>query len=147
MLENSTAHAFKDHYAKNLLECIVMDIISGAHGAEKVECDSFYSIRGALSYIRENFTAQITLSDIAAHCGYSESYMSRKFREFTEKKFSEYLAEARCRYAKTLIASTDMSINAVCFKSGFNSFSQFSRSFKKYCGAPPLSFRKPEFKE
>lgn len=147
MMEKSSAHAFKTHYAKNLLECIIINAATETESTDEFKDDNLHMIRVALNYIHENFTKKLTLSDIAAQCGYSESYMSRKFHLFTGKTFGDYLAETRCRHAKMLIASTDMSMYDICFDSGFSSFSQFSRCFKKCCGISPASFRKPEYKE
>lgn len=147
ILEKSHDRAFETHYAKNLLECIIINAATGTENTDEFKDDSIHTIRSALNYIHENFTKKLTLSDIAAQCGYSESYISRKFHIFTGKTFGEYLAETRCRHAKMLIASTDMSMYDICFYSGFTSFSQFSRCFKKCCGIPPASFRKPEYKE
>ena len=45
------------------------------------------------------------------------------------------------RNACRLLANTDMSVTDVCFSCGFESFSNFMRTFKARVGSTPLGFR------
>ena len=141
LMHENSVNTLSAYYSNNLLECIMMELMN-CTGIDTVQCESFYTIRNALNYIHENFRGKITLNDIAEQCGYSPSYMSRVFREFTGQTFGNYLSRLRCRYAKTMIASTAIPIYDICFESGFNSLSQFSRTFRKHCGFSPGMLRK-----
>ena len=67
--------------------------------------------------------------------------MSKKFKMYAGVGFQDYLTGIRCKYAKNLICSSDKRLSDICFESGFNSFSQFERSFKKCVGKSPKAFR------
>jgi len=92
-------------------------------------------------YIHQNFRNGITLSDVAATLNVTPSYMSRIFTENLGVTFKQYLNEIRYNYAMRLLMHSDMSSTEICFESGFNDYSNFSRSFKKKFGVSPGEFR------
>ncbi|WP_024867263.1 response regulator transcription factor [Butyrivibrio sp. FCS014] len=85
-------------------------------------------------YLEENFTdSKLNLTFVAQHFGFSASYLSRKFKQDTGKKFVEYLNDLRMkealRYAK---GGSKMYYTAS--EVGIPDPNYFSRCFKKYTG-------------
>ena len=85
-------------------------------------------------YLDESFTdSKLNLTSVAQRFGFSASYLSRKFKQDTGKKFVEYLNDLRMkeaiRYAKN---GAKMYLTAA--EVGIPDPNYFSRCFKKYTG-------------
>ena len=85
-------------------------------------------------YLEENFTdSTLNLAYIAQHFGFSPSYLSRKFKADTGKKFVEYLNDLRMKKAMEL-AGSGMKMYLTASEVGIPDPNYFSRCFKKYAG-------------
>jgi AraC-like DNA-binding protein len=84
----------------------------------------------------------VRLTEAAEVCDLSESHLSRLFHQSTGMTFQEYVRRFRLERACELLATTDQSITRVAFESGFQSISQFHRSFKAVYKARPHEYRK-----
>ena len=83
----------------------------------------------------------MTLDTLAALTHLSRNYFSELFSSSTGRTFKSYLIDLRLRQACRLLANTDMSVTDVCYASGFDSFSNFMRTFKSRHKVTPLKFR------
>ena len=93
-------------------------------------------------FIDENFSQPITLSMLANHLGFSETYCSKIIKQKNKVGFSEYLNQVRIREAIYFLESSDMSVTEVCSAVGYSSVSTFNRNFKRIAGVSPTEFRK-----
>ena len=85
-------------------------------------------------YLEENFRdSTLNLAFIAQHFGFSSSYLSRKFKADTGKKFVEYLNELRMKKAMEL-AKNGTKMYLTASEVGIPDPNYFSRCFKKYTG-------------
>lgn len=82
----------------------------------------------------------VPLSEAAASLGYSERSLRRQLAlaGTTYRKLAEQIAESR---ARQLLGNTTSSIQAIAFDLGFDSPSNFARSFKRWTGTSPKAFR------
>ena len=55
--------------------------------------------------------------------------------------FTDYVNKYRINQAKKLLLM-DKNVTEACFDSGFENLSHFNRTFKKFAGENPSSFRK-----
>lgn len=93
-----------------------------------------------LSYLESGDNLGAPLSAAAAALGYSE----RGLRRDLEKAGASYrglIDEVRERRARFLLRNTDRSIQAIACELGYDSASNFSRSFKRWTGITPKMFR------
>ncbi len=97
-------------------------------------------VRSCCDYMRLHPEEEITLASLAAHAGYTEYYLSRKFKEETGQTVREYLKKARLDEACRLIQSTRMSLLEISEKLQFGNRSFFTREFKKYTGQTPAAY-------
>lgn len=94
-----------------------------------------------LSYIQNNLDT-VTLEDIADHFGFSVAYCSRLVRDTTGFTFTRWKRILRVRLAERLLLNTDLSIEEIGSRLGYENPETFIRSFKKEMHITPARYRK-----
>lgn len=98
-----------------------------------------------VSYIRENFSTDITLSSLANKFSISPEHLSRLFKKETGLGFSKYLNSLRLQYAEQLLKSSErQSITQVAEICGFEDSNYFSKKFKEVYGISPKKMQKKD---
>jgi AraC-like DNA-binding protein len=106
------------------------------HGrAEPVE------IWKARKFIAENSAEKVSLTKVAKAVNISANYLSEKFKLVTGVNFVQYVARIRIEKARELLKDLGLGISEIAFGVGFQSLSQFNRTFKKLMGKSPTQFR------
>ncbi len=95
-----------------------------------------------VNFIENNYSRQLTLPEIAAQFGISESSLTKKIKIFTNMTFKEYLTKTRIEAAKSLLISSEKSITEIAYECGYNNSNFFGDVFKKAVGMSPSSYRK-----
>ena len=95
-----------------------------------------------VNFIENNYSRQLTLPEIAAQFGISESSLIKKIKIFTNMTFKEYLTKTRIEAAKSLLISSEKSITEIAYECGYNNSNFFGDVFKKAVGMSPSSYRK-----
>lgn len=99
-------------------------------------------ISESVKYIDENFSTDLKLKDVADAVGYSRSRFSYLFKSVSGQTFIEYLNKVRINKAVQLLNNTDKSITDISYEVGFNTISNFNKTFKHLMGKTPRSYRK-----
>jgi len=99
-------------------------------------------VSNAKQYIKEHFSDNITISDIAEKEGFNVSYFSTLFKKETGQTFSEYLTGVRVDEAKRLLKETNLSVPLVCEAVGYSDTKHFTATFRKTTGIKPGEYRK-----
>lgn len=94
-----------------------------------------------LNYIAQNF-ATATLSDTAAHFGYTPEHLHRIIKKQTGNGFSVFQLSVRMSKAAYLLSETSIPIYRIAAILGLSGSEYFSRIFKKYTGISPRAYRK-----
>lgn len=102
------------------------------------------AVQKCCDYIEMNLGKKLRAADLAVLVGYSEYYITRKFREETGFFLNDYIKFARMERAKLLLQSTDLSILEIAEQLGFATRSYFSQAFRAITGMTPTQFRKRE---
>ncbi|MEA4966388.1 MAG: AraC family transcriptional regulator [Oscillospiraceae bacterium] len=95
-----------------------------------------------MSYIEQNYTQQINLDMIASSIGYNRNYICSAFKKDTDITIIEYLNFVRIRQAAIYFSYSDMEISLTSARVGFINISHFNRTFKKFTGISPSTFKK-----
>lgn len=95
-----------------------------------------------IKYISENFSKQISNNTLAALTGYHEYYLNRLFVKYTGTSIHKYIINMRIDEAKRLLLNTNIPIQDISEKTGFNNDTYFSNIFKNKLGVSPLKYRK-----
>lgn len=96
----------------------------------------------AIEYILHNTSARITVSELAAFCSCSESYLSRIFKRRTGVNINIYINKVRVEHSKKALTTTNNSIAEIASSVGFNDPNYFSRVFAQIMGIPPKEYRR-----
>ena len=96
-------------------------------------------------YIAEHYREDIHLGDAARVMGFSEGHFARSFRSKFGTSFVEWLTQYRIEKSKQLLTRSEMPIEQVAYRVGFNNYSYFCACFKKKCGMSPGTYRKLSF--
>ena len=84
----------------------------------------------------------ISLKLLANRLNVSPAYLGTVFHQQTGYYFNDYLAEARLKYGAELLLTTNLKIKDIVEKCCFSSQTYFNRSFKRYFGTSPVSYRR-----
>lgn len=84
----------------------------------------------------------VSLASLSRRLGYSEFYISKKFREISGMQLRDYLRYRRLAFALKEIRDTDRGILEIALKYGFSSHEAFTRAFKEAYGVSPSEYRK-----
>ena len=95
------------------------------------------AITRARSFIAEHAGEELSLAAVARVVNMSATYFSEKFKEVAGINFVEYVARTRVGNARTLFLDPNRRVSEVAFEVGFQSLSQFNRTFKKVAGQSP----------
>ncbi|OXM87143.1 helix-turn-helix domain-containing protein [Paenibacillus rigui] len=97
-------------------------------------------IEQVILYLHEHYMTPLSLESCADLFGTSPYTLSRAFKQITGINFIDFLTNIRISSAKTLLIETDMKINEVADRVGYQ-HSYFNRLFKKYEGITPSQYR------
>jgi AraC-like DNA-binding protein/ligand-binding sensor protein len=96
----------------------------------------------AMDFIEENLSESIHLNEVAAEVNMSPFYFCRRFKEATGMTLTHYISHCRVKLAEEMLLHTTRRVADIAFEVGFQSLSQFNRSFLKLAGQSPTEFRK-----
>ena len=72
----------------------------------------------------------------------SPSYFSTLFKKLNGLTLWEYVQMRRIELAADQLLSTDKNVSEIALACGYNSISNFNRSFKAMTGQTPVAYRK-----
>jgi AraC-like DNA-binding protein len=95
----------------------------------------------ARQYIETHKTEEISLADVAAAAGASIFHFSKVFHRSTGVTFTDYLSRVRVEDARTKLLNPNLRVSEIAYDCGFQSLTQFNRTFKRVFGQSPTEFR------
>ena len=98
-------------------------------------------VQHCCDYIELHLESDLSLKTIADEVGYTEYYLSRKFKKEVGVNLHEYIRFARIERAKTLLNSTELSVAHIAELLQFCSSSHFSRAFQSVTGLTPVQWK------
>lgn len=91
-------------------------------------------------YIEDNYTKQLTLTQLAQVTCLSPSYLSSAFKQQYTQSPMEYVTQLRIHKAKQLMQQEDVRLKYIAEAVGYNDEFYFSRVFKKAEGVSPTTY-------
>lgn len=98
-------------------------------------------VSNAKRFIQNRFQDKISLDEAAQAVNASTRHFCKVFKDATGITFTDYLARVRVEKAKNMLQNPHLRVSEIAFETGFDSISQFNRSFKRITGLAPTQFR------
>ncbi len=116
-------------YDKKGLEAISGDQDSAVYSA----------VFSAIRFVQENFSEKITAESLEKLTGVGKRRLCENFLSVTGMTTGQYILNCRLTSAKAYLVQ-GLSVAEVCEKTGFENWSNFSRTFKKHIGLSPKQY-------
>jgi AraC-like DNA-binding protein len=99
------------------------------------------SVRRAAAFIRDHLAEPLPLAKVARVVGFAPHYFCRLFTETEGMTLTKYIRRLRLDRAKSMLTSTNLSVERVGQLSGFATRTHFQRAFKDTLGVTPRDYR------
>lgn len=119
------------HYL--LLTSSLGDILQSVHTKDSPD----HQIVEALTWLKENFRASLTIEELAEKVHMAESSFYRHFKKVTSLSPLQYQKRLRLYEAQRLLLSGACDAAHAAYAVGYESTSQFTREYKRMFGASP----------
>lgn len=103
---------------------------------------SGFGLEKAIDFVENNYMTFFKIQDLASKCGMSETHFRRLFLEKMNMTPVEYVNFIRVKKACEIIDKTDICMEDVASRVGFETPSTFNRNFKKIVGTSPYKYKK-----
>ena len=140
-LYRNPSNEIADLYAQTIIMKLMQTLIQAALPLPASTNYSKY-MTAAINYIRDHFSEQLTLEQVAQELNISRSYLALIFKKETSLTFSTWLRKYRIGKAKELLKNTNMSQDDICTEVGIYDSSYLCRLFKEYEHLSPDEYRK-----
>lgn len=141
-LYNEEVPGFEMALKALLLQCVFLLLQYSEKNENHQNRNPSEKIKMLLDYIEHHLAEQISVSDLARLCYFSEYHFMRFFKKHMNMTCIEYINNLRLEKAVEMFEHGNTSIMDVSMSVGFNNLSYFHRAFKKKYGMTPRSFIK-----
>jgi LacI family transcriptional regulator len=99
-------------------------------------------VRRAMAFIRQRASEAIDVEDVMAGARCSRRSLEKRFLRATGGTIHARIWQAHIDRAKTLLATTDLSVLQIALRSGASSGSSLTQAFRRYAGTTPTAYRR-----
>lgn len=119
------------------------DFIHRVHKIKHAQKQSQLSapILACCDYIQMHVCEKLTIRSLARLSGYTEYYLSKKFKKETGQSLNDYINHKKTEHAKLLLRSSTDSIQEISERLNYSSRSYFTRVFQEQTGLSPSEYR------
>lgn len=94
-----------------------------------------------IDYISWHVQENLRISEIAAHFGYNEKYLTTFFKKYAGITLKQQVLQAKAEVAKSALSETTHPIAQIAYSLGFSDAHNFSNAFRKLTGLSPSEYR------
>ena len=105
------------------------------------------NFRRALRFVNENYTLNLTLSQVADMACLSYYHFSKAFKKNLGVGFRDYINKKRIDRARELLVAGDRTITYIAHSVGFEDLTNFERVFKGLTSYTPSEYRNSKTKD
>lgn len=125
-----------------ILQEITIRLLNGQYGPTLrnlvAQGSPSQQIARVLSWLKLNFTQDLSMEALAAKACMSPSTFRQHFRALTGMSPLQYLKSLRLQEARQVMMNEGLDAGSAAVRVGYESASQFSREYTRLFGAPPL---------
>jgi AraC family transcriptional regulator of adaptative response / methylphosphotriester-DNA alkyltransferase methyltransferase len=96
----------------------------------------------AMTLIENEYAQDLHLEGVARRLATSRRQLQRAFAEAASTSFRDELARVRMQHARDLLAADELPVRQVAASVGYHQPAQFAKSFRRYHGHPPSTYRR-----
>ncbi len=100
-----------------------------------------HAVQKCCDYIQLSLNRKVRAADLAALVGYTEYYLTEKFKKETGVSVNAYIRSAKIERAKVLLETTDLPVNEIADRLAFNTPNYFIQTFRETAGMTPARYR------
>lgn len=123
-------------------QIIYGNISIGSNRIIKLTSSDIHSIQKAHDILEKNYSNPPNIKSLSKMVFLNEQKLKAGFSNHYHMSIGEYGTHLKMTVAANLLSTTDLSIEDIGFKVGYNYSANFSKMFKKTYGKTPLKFRK-----
>lgn len=97
-------------------------------------------VANIFTYIEQHLGEELTLQEIAKNLHMNSTYMGRCFKKTTGASIQQYIIAKKITLAQQYLRQGHAPCD-VCYMTGFNNYSNFSRTFSKQAGCSPKQYQ------
>ena len=136
------AHRISELYCIGQLMLLCDYLCAESASRKEPEIDpKLQYVKKTIRYIQLHYGESITVEALASVCGLNRSYLSRLFKDATNRTIHEYLLTTRMRKAAQLLREKNTTVQEISDTVGYADIFTFSKAFKKYYGTSPTEYR------
>jgi AraC-like DNA-binding protein len=117
-------------------------ILASPDYAPTLDKETLRVVHDVISYIVNNLSGKVRMSEAAAIAGMTQSAFSRFFKKNTGANFVDYSRKLRIGRACKLLSNTRRPVTEICFEVGYANISNFNRHFRKERGVTPSQYKR-----
>lgn len=148
--EEAIVHCVKDavqeiqerKYQEKMLEIARRQLESSRYLVQETDNPPDGWLERVCQYIQAHIEDDISVSSVADAFHFHPTHLSRVFRNASGVTLSAYLLQKKLERAKYYLLQTDLSIQEISGRLGYQSTQAFDRVFKRETGMKPLEFRR-----
>ncbi len=123
------------------LSVFIYSYIINFFNCEK-KSDFYRNMQSVIDYIKKNYNKCITLEELSVIAEMNKFTFCREFKKIYNITAFDFILQTRIQNAKTFLTDSDMKIQDIATKVGFNDTGYFCRIFKKEENCTPSEFKK-----
>ena len=120
----------------------LFSLLASGEESLRITTRGFATIEKGIRYLQIDERQELTIQEIAAMCYVTPAYFRRTFRAYAGTSPSKYRSMHKIDKAKELLTNSDLSVDEISERLGFDNPSYFCRVFKKETGVAPTVFKK-----
>ena len=125
----------------HILNCALVRITREGTAVRSVPSDINPIVRRSIHLMLNNPGADFSLDYFAREFDVTATYFSHLFSDSMGVSFKKYLTSLRLECSRRMLDGDELSVIDIGYECGFNTPSQFVRSFKAKYGVPPSVYR------
>lgn len=126
--------------ADSIIDEIYFRLLTSQYGSALRQLLNQYgelqSLSKVVSYVHENMDSQIQVSDLSSLANMSKTAFFNAFKKLMHVSPNQFIKSTKLQKAHELLQQGKQATQ-VSYQVGYNSFSQFSREYKRFFGYPP----------
>lgn len=134
---DETADLYAQSIIFKLIQMLIQHVMKDPYNVKYSK-----NMDAAIEYIKDHYTSQLTMDEVANKINISKSYLALIFKKETGITFSTWLRKYRIGQAKKLLKTTDLSLESISSEVGIYDSSYLCRLFKEFENVTPDEYRK-----